>query len=244
MTEKDSALRRSRCVAAPGLLLAGRCQCTKKQARPAASRSARLGAPCMSEFPLAGLQQAVLRARLCSCTGPSAAGLSLKTQCPVGSCIMFISSQMRSDTGPQGTTLARTILQHCEAAPHLHHTHYTAPACTPPCIPPCIPPCAIWIPCTTLVLHHLDLILHHALHHALHHTAPHSPAPCSPCTTPWTSFCTLHHSRPAPDCTTFACTTLAPHLPAPHPPCTTLACTTSALHHKSKVTDLAVLQQT
>ena len=83
-------------------------------------------------------------------------------------------------------------------------------------------PCTICIPCTTLVLHHLDLILHHALHHALHHTAPHSPAPCSPCTTPWTSFCTLHHSRPAPDCTTFACTTLA---------CTTLACTTSALHH-------------
>ena len=91
LVAEDRALRRSRCVAAPGPLLAGRCQCTKKQARPAASRSARLGAPCMSEFPLAGLQQAVLRARLCSCTGPSAAGLSLKTQCPVGSCIMFIS---------------------------------------------------------------------------------------------------------------------------------------------------------
>jgi hypothetical protein len=66
----------------------------QRSRRPAASRSARLGAPCMSEFPLqlAGLQQAVLRARLCSCTGPSAAGLSLKTQCPVGSCIMFISN--------------------------------------------------------------------------------------------------------------------------------------------------------
>ena len=177
----------------------------------------------MSEFPLqfAGLQQAVLRARLCSCTGPSAAGLSLKTQCPVGSCIMFISSQMRSDTGPQGTTLARTILQHCEAAPHLHQTHYTAPACTPPCIPPCIPP-----------LHHMD-----TLHHT--HTAPPGPhsAPCpAPC--------------PAPHRTTLACTMFALHHtldlvlhPAPLSPCTrlhhirlhhtrtTLACTTSALHH-------------
>ena len=156
--------------------------------------------PRMSEFPFAGLQQAVLRARLCSCTGPSAAGLSLKTQCPVGSCIMFISSQMRSDTGPQGTTLACTILQHCEAAPHLHQTHYTAPACTPPCIPPCIPP-----------LHHMD---------TLHHTRTAPPGPHSaPCPAPC----------PAPHRTTLACTMFALHHtldlvlhPAPLSPCTRL----------------------
>ena len=96
------------------------------------------------------------------------------------------------------------ILDHTEPNSHaLPPHHCTAPARTPPC--------------TTLALHHLDSFCTTL---ALHHTKPHSPAPHSPCTTPWTSFCTmpsttlaLHHTA---------------HSPAPHPPCTT-----SALHHES-----------
>jgi hypothetical protein len=99
-------------------------------------------------------------------------------------------------------------------APHSYCTTWTS-FCTMPCTMPCTTP-------HHTRLHHVRPAPHPGPRSApcttlaLHQTAPHSPAPHSP----------------------------APHLPAPHPPCTTLACTTSALHHKSKVTDLAVLQQT
>ena len=119
----------------------------------------------------------------------------------------------------------------------LHHTHYTT-----------CPHSTLHQPCTILVLHHLDLVLHHALHHS--RPAPH-------CTTLACTIFALHHtldlvlhhallhSRPAPHCTTLHHT--APHSPAPHPPaphwttrmhhicpaphlpCTTLACTIFAL---------------
>ena len=211
--------------------------------RPAAAASARARAPCLSFQWLAyarpcnwpAPRQAVLRVRLCSCAGPSAAGLPLKTQHPVGSCVMLFQVKC----GP--------ILDRRE--PHLH-----APSSSMVRLPHI---------CTTPTTLHLPAS--HPASHPASRPAPYQyPAPHSHCTT-WTSFCTmpctmpcttlhhtrLHHARPAPHpgACSAPCTTLAlvlhqtaphspaphspaPHLPAPHPPCTTLACTTSTMHHK------------
>ena len=186
--------------------------------RPAAAASARARAPCLSFQWLAyarpcnwpAPRQAVLRVRLCSCAGPSAAGLPLKTQHPVGSCIMLFQVKC----GP--------ILDRRE--PHLH-----APSSSMVRLPHI---------CTTPTTLHLPAS--HPASHPASRPAPYQyPAPHSHCTT-WTSFCTmpcstlvLHHT--APPCTTLAyttsaCTTLD-HTHAPHLPCTTSALHHTRLHH-------------
>ena len=202
--------------------------------RPAAAASARARAPCLSFQWLAyarpcnwpAPRQAALRVRLCSCAGPSAAGLPLKTQHPVGSCIMLFQVKCgpildRREPHLHAPSSSMVRLPHICTTPTTLHLPASHPASHPASRPApyqypaphshcttwtsfCTMPCTM--PCTTL--HHTRL------HHAR----------VSPCTRPWSLFCTLHHSRPspAPDCTTFACTTLA---------CTTLACTTSALHN-------------
>ena len=123
-------------------------------------------------------------------------------------------------TEPNSHALLSSIVRlHCIFLHHATTPHLPAPARTPPCT----------MPCTTLDLHHMDLILHHsrpaphcttlacttfALHHThhtrLHHVrpAPHPgprSAPSHPPPSPYTTLHTrLHHIRPAPHllCTT------------------------------------------
>ena len=184
---EDRALRRSRRVAAPGLLLAGRCQCTKKQA----SASCRLAiGPTRSTMhvrvpigwprPMPGPPRPHNRwfcARGCAAAqGHRPRACRLKLNVLLDHALNVSISLFQVKCGP--------ILDRRE--PHSH-----------------VPSSRLHHICTTPTTPHLPA--HHPASHPASHPAPYGyPAPHSYCTT-WTSFCTMPCTIPC----TMPCTT--PH---------------------------------
>ncbi len=259
MTEKDSALRRSRRAKAPALLFSGRlaaeaCALCRNHRAAARDRALALvgrirvmrmrrtgrGRPGPALAPYSSSQPAGLAQSTAAGSAHFKAQLALYRP--------RASGRMRRPVAQNSTScrimhnvlvvfklkiVDHTQTKHaCTTVQHNEaalHLPVSHHCTAPACTPPCT------IPCTTLALHHTR-------------PAPSGPAPLSTCTTlhhifpaphpgPHSAPChppAIHHSLPAPHCTTAPHHTRLHHIrPAPHLTCTTctLACTTSALHH-------------
>lgn len=241
MTEKDSALRRSRRAKAPALLFSGRlaaeaCALCRNHRAAARDRALALvgrirvmrmrrtgrGRPGPALAPYPSSQPAGLAQSTAAGSAHFKAQLALYRPRASGRMRRPVAQNSTSCRIMHNVLVVFKIVDHTQIKPNTH-----APLSN------------------TMRLHSIYLYHTTAPHLPAPHPAPY-PAPHSPCTTLALHHLDLHHSRPAPHCTTFSphhtldlilhhaihlpSTTLSLHHTAPlhH---TTLACTISALHH-------------